>query len=61
MRVQFLEEMMTSRVLEEELGDLPGRLEAVPNTELVACHRSMVQIKVRLVELQLTLKRHVNI
>lgn len=44
---------MTSQVLEEELGELPKRLAAVPNTELVTCHRSMVQIKVRLVQLQL--------
>ena len=41
---------MASTVLNQELDELPERLAAVPNTELVACHRSMVQIKVRLVE-----------
>jgi len=35
--------------LQEELSELPLRLKEMPHTELITCHPSMVQIKVRLV------------
>jgi hypothetical protein len=41
---------MVSPILEEELRELPRRLGAVLDAELITCHHSMVQIKVRLVQ-----------
>lgn len=43
-----LPEKMSS-LLEEELAQLPREVSGIPHTELVTCHSSMVQIKVRLV------------
>ena len=40
----------SSTLLNEELAELPGKVSKVPHAELVACHPSMVQIKVRLVQ-----------
>ena len=40
---------MSAHMLKEELAELPKAVSGVPHTELVACHPSMVQIKVRLV------------
>ena len=42
---------MASELVKEELLELPKSLFSVPHTELVACHPSMVQIKVRLVSI----------
>ena len=45
----YLKNLVEMSFIQDELSEIPQKLKSIPHTELITCHPSMVQIKVRLV------------